>query len=228
MTQEPRRPSSPTRRQVLRAGALGAAGTAVLAACGKSAEDTGVSGAAPATTLVEPTVPTTEPSKDALSEDTAQRSTLASIELLVASVYTEQGPKLDGERAALAKRFASDHEAAARGIREIGEVDRLGYEPNKVLADNLVEPKIGTLIDAEAILTFMAQLESTLVATYITAAGVLTGVVQRQQMMTYGAACARRIGVLGPGDAGAPTDALFSLFDLVTADAYVGRPKEGA
>lgn len=212
-----------SRRAALRTGALGAAGAFFLAACGDRSP-TGLSGAAPQPTLVAPVVPTTQPSQEDLDEDIVQRSTLASIEELVASVYDAQGAKItDGELAAAATRFADDHRTAARTIRGLGKTNDQASAPNEVLKETLVDPRNDTLSSEEAIRAFMADLESALVATYINAVGVLTETDERQEMMYLGAAAARRIGVLAPGNAGAPEQPFFSLLDLVPADAYVGR-----
>lgn len=215
-----------SRRAALRTGALGAAATFFLAACGEDSP-TGLSGGAPPTTLVEPVVPTTRPSQAALDEDVVQRSTLASLEELVATVYDNQGLRItDGELAAVASRFADDHRTAARAIRGLGETNELASSPNEFIKVSLVDPRTDTLTDETAIRAFMADLESALAATYINAVGVITEVDERQEMMYLGAAAARRIGVLAPGAAGAPEEALFSLLDLVPADAYIGREED--
>lgn len=220
------RSAIPTRRALLRTGGLTALGAVFLAACGKEDEQVGLSGPAPSTTLVAPSVPTTEPTDAALTEDTVQRSTLVSIELLVAEVYEERGPKLDDpELKDAASRFAVDHRAAAAAIRQLGEVNEGANEPNEFLKTSLVEPKSDTLTDDDAVLAFMADLESALVATYLNAVGTLIEVDQRRAAMSYGAAAARRVGALRPGTGGAEGEAFYPLVDLVPADAFVGRPE---
>ncbi len=221
-------PRALDRRTLLRAGGFSALTAVFLAACGSDPEQVGLSGATPKPTLVEPTVPVTQPSQLALDEDTVQRSTLASMELLVADVYRTQGANLsEPTLAAASTRFALAHEAAAQAIRALGEVNDQAAAPNEYLRTNLVDPKLDTLDGDEAILAFMATLESALAATHLNAVGILTDIDQRTTVMSYGAAAARRVGAISPGGTGATDQALFSLLDLVPAEAYVGRAEEG-
>lgn len=222
-------PSTPTRRAVLRTGGLTALGAVFLAACGSSASDTGLSGARPSVTLVEPTVPVTAPSKVSLDEETVQRSTLASLELLVAQVYGDLGPDLDDpELVTAAERFALDHGNTASAIRNLGETNAQALMPNEYLQTRLVDPAKGSLNSEDARLTFLASMESALVATYLNATGIFYKAADRKAAMAYAAAAARRIGAIAPGTTGAPTDSLYPLNDLIPADAYVGRAAEGS
>lgn len=221
-------PWTTSRRGLLRAGGLGLLGATVLAACGPDNSPAGISGAAKTTTIVAPTIPATEPSELALAEDVVQFSTAASIELLVAEAYGTYGPKLStAELRSTAADFKTAHDAAATAIRRDTTVNDLAGQPNAGLKTNLVEPVAATLINDTAILAFMAALESTLVATYLNAVGILTGAAWRQRVMTFGAAGARRVAVLGGTPArGAPAEALYPLADLIPSSAFVGRAEE--
>lgn len=218
-----------SRRTVLRSGGLTALTAVFLAACGKEHEQLGRSGPAPSTTAVAPSVPATEPTESTLAEGVVQRSTLSSIELLVAKVYDDQGPKLgDTKLMDAAERFATDHRDAAKAIQGLGEVNDDADKPNEFLATELVDPKLGELTNPEAIREFMADLESSLVATYLNSLGILIDMDQRRTVMAYGAAAARRVGALRPGTGGADGEAFYSLLDLVPADAFVRGPEEAA
>lgn len=217
----------PTRRSLLRAGGLGLFATAFLAGCGKDEKAAGVSGLAATTTAVAPTVPGTEPTEVALDEDRVQLRTAQSVEVLVSDVYGRYGPRLaDAELRDAAFRFQTDHVAAARVLGEAGGETKESKQANAYLLSNVVEPAAGSLTDDVAIANFMADLESALTATYISAAGVLTDAGMRQQVMSFGAASARRVAVLGGGGQGlAPTESLYPVVDLIPGDAFLG-PKE--
>lgn len=219
-----------SRRTLLRTGALGVVGAAFLAACGKEDVQAGISGATGSTTIVPPTVPVTQPSELALAEDVVQLSTLASLEILVADTYSKFGPKLSTtELRDTAARFNDAHTQVAEYIRAEADVNDEASTANTYLSENLVDPVSGTLDDDDAILGFMGQLESTIVATCCNAAGILTQAEWRQRVMTFGAASARRAAVLaGPDGAGAPTVPLYPLDDLIPGDAFLGTPEEEA
>ncbi|HEX2576824.1 MAG TPA: hypothetical protein VHK88_10785 [Aquihabitans sp.] len=218
----------PSRRTVLRAGGLGLFGAAFLAACGNDEKIPGISGAVATTTLQPPTVPTTEPTEAALQEDVSQLSTAASVELLVAQVYDEHGGDLSTpELRQAATSFSDAHDAAARFIVSEGDVDEAASTPNEYLRTTLVDPTAPTLTDDTAILSFMAELESALAATYLNAAGLLTSAEWRQRAMSFGAASARRVGLLREPDlGGTPTEAFFPLVDLIPSEAYVAVVEE--
>ncbi len=226
-----------SRRQVLRAGGLGffgasflgAFGAASLAACGTEDTQAGISGAPRTSTTETPTVPTSAPSEVDLAEDAVQLGTAASVERLVAEVYGAHGPKLSTTalRAAAAD-YQSAHEAAAEYLLANGDVVDGAGRSNAYLQANLVDPVAPTLTNDTAILGFLGQLESTLVAGYLGAVGVLTSADWRQRVMTFGGAGARRVAVLaGSGDGSpedsAPTEALYPLVDLVPGEAFIGR-----
>jgi hypothetical protein len=215
---------APTRRTVLVTGAVGLAASAFLAACGKSDTNPGQSGTPISTTSTIPPVPTTEPSADALEMDQALFRTASSLELLVAETYGKWGPKLgDTELRSLAFRFQGDHTDAAAVFSEAStEEDERTDKPNEYLEENLVGPAADGLVDDGSILDLMAGLESTLAATYVTAAGTFTGTEWRQKVMTFGGASARRSALLANGGAGsAPEEALFPVNDLIPNAAYL-------
>lgn len=219
-----------SRRTLLRTGALGVVGAAFLAACGKDDVEAGISGSSGTTTLVPPTVPVTQPSALALAEDVVQLSTLASLQILVADTYSKFGPKLSTtELRATAARFNDAHTEAAEYILAEAEVNDGASTANPYLRENLVDPSSGILTNDDAILRFMGQLESTVVATCCNAAGILTEAEWRQRVMTFGAASARRAAVLaGPDGAGAPTEPLYPLDDLIPGEAFLGTAEEEA
>jgi hypothetical protein len=159
-----------------------------------------------------------------------QLQTARTLELLVVEVYDTYGPRLgDGEMRATAERFGADHTAAAEAFASLAPQTEESGRPNEFLVENMVEPIAGSLIDDQAILAFMGDLESALTATYITAAGILTAEQGRQQIMTYGGASARRVTVLAGGGAeAAPTDALYPLDDLIPGEAYLLSPTDAA
>lgn len=218
----------PTRRQVLRTGVLGAAAAAFLAAC-SDIEEGGQSGTPIATTSVPPTVPTTEPTADALDLDQTVLRTATSMELLAAEVYTTFGPQLTDEAwQGVATRFAADHTAASEIFREATASEKRISVPNAFLRDNLVTPVEELLQDDADLLDFFRDIESTLAATYVTAAGSFTTAEWRAQVSAFASASARRIGVLGNGGQGqAPTEALYPLADLIPNAAYLlNTPEE--
>jgi hypothetical protein len=228
-TTTPARPGT-TRRAALRVGGLGAFATAFLVACGKDDTQAGVSGLPATTTSLAPTVPTTVPTEAALAEDKAQLQTAQSVELLVASVYARYGPDLrDAELRDAAARFEADHTGIARVFGEAGGETEESRQPNAYLEENLVKPAVDGLRDDASIADFLASLESALVATYINATGILTEAEWRQRVMSYGAASARRLAVLGGGGQGeAPTEPMFPLRDLIPGEAYLGGVDEEA
>lgn len=217
----------PTRRALLRAGGVGLFAAAFLAACGKDDKAAGVSGLAATTTSVVPTIPVTEPTEVALDDDRAQLRTAQSVELLVSSVYGKYGPKLaDAELRDAAFRYQTDHDAAADVLGEAGGETEESKKANAYLQKNLVDPAADSLIDDVAIANFMADLESALTATYINATSILTESETRQLVMSFGAASARRVAVLGGGGRGmAPTESLYPVVDLIPGEAFLG-PKE--
>lgn len=228
-------PNTTSRRNLLRAGTLGVAGAFVLAACSDDTPDAGVSGPPTPTTDTPPTVPITVPNATAIENDAIQLRTLRSIELLAAEVYTKRtGDLKDSAMAATAARFGQAHEAAATFLSDaIDERDKDNIvddgTANAYLQANMVDPVDDQLIDDDAVLAFLGQLESTLAATYINAVGVFTTAEWRQQAMIFGAADARRVTVLanaGKGDY--PEDPVYPANDLVAGDAFLGPKKAEA
>jgi hypothetical protein len=219
------------RRAVLRGGGLGVLGAVFLAACGaEEGRQPGVSGSPTSTTETPPTVPAIEPTEVDIEEDNVQFQTARTVELLVADVYETYAPRIsDAEMRATAERFGADHTAAAEALAAGAPQTEESGRPNEFLIENVVDPIAGSLVDDQAILAFMDDLESALTATYIAAAGILTSEEDRQQMMTYGGASARRVTVLAGGGAqGAPTTALYPLEDLIPGEAYLLSPTDAA
>ena len=231
-------PEGTTRRTVLRAGGLGL-GAAFLAACSADIKSGGISGTPPSSTSIPATVPTTVPSAAALQGDATQLRTAASVELLVADVYTKYGPKLsDPAFVEHAARFAEDHAAAAEvylaGLDDAVAAEEAAAESsssttttepvaaNPYLMENFVDPAEPGLVDDASILNFLRAAESTIVANAINAVGVFTGPEWRQRSMAYGAAAARRVTVLdNAGQGSVPTSAFYPLTDLMPNDAFL-------
>lgn len=211
-----------SRRQALITGSVGVAAAAFLSACG-SGPQAGQSGTPTSTTLVAPTVPKKDPTAEALDEDITLLRTGSSLELLVAKVYGEYGDKLgDTALAAAAARFATAHEATARVFTSETPSAKQVTEPNKFLAENTIAPAEATLTSDEAIIALFHDLESTLAATYVDAAGTFTTAEWRARVMTFASASARRATVLANGGNGAvPEDAMYPLRDLIPGEAYV-------
>lgn len=219
-----------TRRQALVTGTVGAAATAFLASCSTlSASNTGRSGTPTTTTEVSPTVPVKAPTAAALDEDITLLRTGTSLELLVAKAYDTYGPKLDDPGwTAAAARFATDHTTTADAFRSETPPAKRVNEPNKFLQENTIDPVEETLTSDTAILGLFHDLESSLVATYVDAAGTFTTAAWRARVMTFASASARRVAVLGDnGDGAGPDEALYPLRDLIPSDAYVlATPKK--
>jgi hypothetical protein len=235
MTHEPTS-LTPSRRRVLQTATAGAA-AAFLAACTKARKEAtpkpGQSGTPAETTLVAPTVPTTEPSAEALEEDITLLRTGTSLELLAAEVYGELGPKLkDADWKAAAARFQADHQAAAEVFNHDTPPAKQIDKPNEYMQTEVVDPVMNDLKSSRDgdILDFFRTLESTLTATYVTAAGTFTSADWRYRVMTLGSASARRVGVLAnQGTGGTVSGGLYPVTDLISNDAYVeANPKKKA
>jgi hypothetical protein len=219
-----------TRRGLLRAGGLGLS-AAFLASCAKEITPGGISGTPASSTSTPATVPRKLPSEAALAADATQLRTAASVELLIADVYTKYGPKLtDAAFVEHAARFAEDHAAAAEayltGLEEAeadaGITDSEPVEPNPYLLENFVAPAEQGLVDDTSILNFLRASEATIAANAINAVGIFTTASWRQRTMSFGAAAARRITVLdNAGQGSVPTGALFPLTDLMPNDAFL-------
>lgn len=223
-------PHTTSRRSLLRAGSFAAAGAAVLAACSTDDRPVGISGKPAPATSTPPTVPPLEPTASQIADDQSQLHTLASVEALVAEVYTDHAANIaDPTLRSAAERFATDHASAAEAVSK-ASADQATPEPNEGLRIAMVDPIQGSLGTSENLLSFLRDLESTLTATYITAAGVLSGAGDRQLMLSYAAACARRVAVLGRGGQGeAPRSARFPMTDLIPGSAYLDlAPEEGS
>ncbi|MEO6988259.1 MAG: hypothetical protein ABI239_06390 [Aquihabitans sp.] len=220
---------SPTtsRRSLLKTSGLVAAGAAFMAACSPDHQKVGVSGEPAVPTSNPPTLPDAEPTAAVIAANQSQLHTLASVEALVAEVYGKNAAAItDGQLREAAVRFGQDHETAAKAIAA-ATIDKVAPPANEELRTAMVAPMQGLLNTQEHVLSFLADLESTLAATYITAAGVLTVASDRQLVMTYGAACARRVTVLGHGGEGEmPKTARFPTDDLIPGAAYLDLAAE--
>lgn len=217
-------PTGTTRRQLIRTGAFGAAAAAFLAACGTKADKSaGQSGVDPTTSIAAPEAPLPDVTEADLAFDTDLLRTATSLELLAAELYQEYGRLLDDEEwKATATRFAADHEATAAEFAAETPAEHRVDEPNQYLQENTVDPFVDQLTDDRTILNFFAALESTLVATYITAVSAYSQVEGRAQFAGFSEAAARRTAVMGNGGDGAPPDsALYPLQDLIPNEAYV-------
>ena len=220
--------STTSRRAFLRTAGLGAASAAVLAACARNHDVAGQSGLVTTPTSVAPTVPTTLPQEPTLRLEATQIRTAASLELLAAGIYQTHGPKFtDTALQDACARFVSDHNAAAAVFADNLPAGEDTPEPNQYVQENFVDPAQDTITDDASRADFLSTLESSLTATYITAAGIFTDAEWRQRIMTYGAACSRRSAMLGDGGQGSVVDsALYPLGDLISAKAYVLSPAE--
>lgn len=219
-----------SRRHALITGTVGAAAAAFLAAC-SSATEAGRSGTPTTTTEVAPTVPPKQSTEAALEEDVTLLRTATSLELLVAKVYDTYGPKLDDSAwMTTASRFSTDHASAAEVFTAATPAAKRVDKPNKFITENTIDPVEDTLNSDRAILGLFHDMESTLTATYIDAAGTFTEAEWRARVMTFASASARRATVLdNDGDGAAPQDPLFPLNDLIPGDAYVlAEPKKAA
>ena len=212
-----------SRRNLLRAGGLGVAGAAFLAACSKGDGEGGISGPPVSATSVPPTVPTTDPPQTALDADKVQLRTAQSVELLAVDVYGTYGPQLtSAEWRTTAERFKADHAATAKVYAAAATPTKQSSQPNEYLMDNFVGLAKEGLNDDTSILNFFASMESMITANCINATGIYTGADWRQQSMAFGAAAARRVSVLGDGGNGVvPDTALYPLVDLMPGDAYL-------
>jgi len=213
-----------TRRQLLRTGAIGAAATAFLAACGGGQKSpSGLSGIDPTTTLVTPTVPVLEPSQADLDYDTTVLRTATSLELVVAGAYAEFGTQLtDPALVATAARFGADHEANAEIFRLATPFSKRFEEPNTWVQENLIDSSASLMTNDRAILGLMEDLENMLAATLLDGVATATSGELRSSFGSIAAASARRSALLGAGGAGtAPSGALFANTDLISNDAYL-------
>ncbi len=222
-------PSPTSRRQVLRTTGIAAAAAAVLVACGKEADQAGLSGTPPVSTSTTPPVPTKPSSTEDLVMDTTLLRTGTSLELLAAKLYDDYGPKLEsGEWKQQAERFGEAHRNSAATFQASTAASKRVDKPNKYVLEQGIDPLTSTLTNDAAILSLFHDMESTIAATYVDATGIFTTAAWRARIMTFGAASARRATVLGNGGNGVnPTDALYPLTDLISNDAYVqAEPKK--
>lgn len=214
---------TPSRRSVLKIGGVGVFAAAFLSACSDD-EPVGVSGTPSPTTDVAPTVPQKDPTEAQLTEVQVQLHTLASVEALVASVYAEHASEItDPELAPHVGRFGADHTAAASAVAALSD-DGATPEPNAWLQENLVDPAADSLNTEENVQRFLRNLESSLAATYVNAMPEILEAEMRRTLMTFGAAAARRVTLLGDGEV--PEGAVYPSTDLISNDAFLGGEEE--
>ncbi len=222
-------PSPTSRRIVLRTAGISAAAAALLAACGKQAVQAGLSGPPAPSTSTTPAVPLKPRSTNDLLMDTTLLRTGTSLELLAAKLYDDYGPKLEAaEWKQQARRFGDAHRSAAVSFQASTAASKRIDKPNEYLQKNDIDPLASSLKSDDAILSLFHDTESTIVATYVAAAGTFSTAAWRARVMTFGSAAARRVTVLGNGGKGAnPTDSLYPLTNLISNDAYVlAEPKK--
>jgi len=219
-----------SRRQALRTAGIGAAATAFLAACGKKGGPAaGRSGTPTSTTAVAPAVPAKAPTTEDIAMDVTLLRTGTSLELLAAKVYDTYGPKLDDAKWSYAAALFSQHHTAAAGVfNNATPPSKRVSKPNKFVTENTIDPVAETLTTDDAILGLFHDIESTIAATYVSAAGTFTSATWRARVMTLGSASARRVTVLAnQGQGGRPEEAFYPLSDLISNDAYVlSEPKK--
>lgn len=210
---------TPSRRSVLKIGGVGVFAAAFLSACSDD-EPVGVSGNPSPTTEVPPTAKTREPTEAELAEVQVQLHTLASVEALVASVYADRAAEITNpDLVPHVLGFGADHTAAASAVAALTD-DGAAPEPNAWLQENLVDPAADSLNSEENVQVFLRNLESTLAATYVNAMTTLLDPEMRQTLMTFGAAAARRVTLLGDGEV--PEGAVYPSTDLISNDAFLG------
>lgn len=227
--------ATPTRRQLLRTGALGAAAAAFLASCSGGDDGTaGMSGTPGTEASVPPTVPPYTPKESDLANNQMLLRTSTSLELFAAMVYEEYGPKLTNEEwKTHAARFAVDHAAAADVFAEATDPAERIDEPNEWMITNSLEPVEPDLIDDSAILTYLQGVESSLTATYIATVGQWVDEDDQDEWRfnyaAYASAAARRDALLGnDGEGKAPTSALYPPTNLIPGEAYMVTPPSEA
>jgi len=221
-------PNTTSRRNLLKLGGLGVAGAALLAACGSDDLPPGISGSATPTSGPTPTVPKRQATEAQVEAAQLQLHTLASIELLVADVYDEHAAKIEhAELKPVVTGFAQAHRGAADALRGLTD-DGAEDQPNAELQRSMVEPRSTMLTNDRSRLSIFTDLESTLAATYIASVEVLLDGDTRQAIMTHGAACARRVTLLGgDGEGELPTHAVYPPTDLVSGKAILTPEGDG-
>lgn len=208
-----------SRRALLKAGGAGALTTAFLVACADD-KPAGVSGSPAPATSVPPTVPPKEPTKAQLLQAQVELRTLASVELAVAAAYDDQVSKIGDTT--LVSRFAAVHRDAAAALIQLTD-SRETVEANKVLQETVVAPAAAEIVDESGARHLLSSLESTLTATYIKAVQNMVDPSKREDLMSFGAAAARRSTFLSDG--AIPTEALFPSTDLISNNAYLTEEK---
>ena len=205
------------RRQFLKRGGLGLAGAAFLAACAKHVSPVAQSGTTvpPDSSTTAPQPPPLDRTPTDIDNDRVQLRTATSIELLTVDVYRQVQLYLSSTAAPLAQRFAVQHQTHARELQTLTErafgLSAAVDQPNSTLNDGYVKPAMAQLVsdattagsDATAqraaetaFVRFLADLETTGAATYVTALGILSLPTFRQPMGNLMALSARRATAL--------------------------------
>ncbi|MDQ6697991.1 MAG: ferritin-like domain-containing protein [Actinomycetota bacterium] len=224
---------APDRRSFLRIGGLTVAGAAVLAACSSDPKGSQSGTTLPETTTAVGTPSTGAPTTagpvtaDDRKTDLALLRTATSVELLAVAVYGKAEPLIkDADIRAAARLFASQHSEHAQQLqgatRETFGADKVYKQANAVLKKNLVDPVLPTLQSDTDIVKFAMSIEDSAAATYVTAAGALSGAKLRQAIMAIGGIEARHAAILaGVLHQSVPTASLWSTQDAVSSDAFV-------
>lgn len=210
--------SALTRRRFLLAGGATISFGALLAACGGSGgESSGIP--------VLGDTPTAQGLPDAPVTDVALLRTATSLEYNALFVYDAVASLLSGDAAALARRFASDHQAHADATAALTEQlgGRAFEKPNPRLQSIYVEPALALILGDESagvpatedpvadILVLAYALETLAGATYQAYVPLLNDKALRAAAMGIGEQEARHAAVLGSV---LNTDRLVSSFGL--------------
>lgn len=225
---------APDRRSFLRLGGATLAGSAVLAACGKSDTKGSQSGTTQATTSTSTGASTTlaatttaPPSEVDKAQDLTLLRTATSVELLAVAVYGQAAPLIkNADVLSAAKLFRSQHGDHAKQLqaatKESFGADKVYTKPNAVVKKNLVDPVLPTLKSDTDIVKFAIALENSAASTYVAAAGLLSAAALRQAIMAIGGVEARHAAILSSViKKSVPTDAFWTIKDAVSSDAFV-------
>lgn len=184
----------PTRRQVLRIGGFGIAGTAVLAAC------SGDDDAADDPPVGSPT--TTQPeTRSGPESDVVLVNTAISLEVLAVDAYRIAGERGLVTSAAVSEAFAmfQAHHAAHRDVL-VGLVEAAGgvpfTTPNPVVRVEIVDPGLQGAATEGDLVRLAHDIERASAQTYVWATGTLSTAELRGTAMSIGAVESRHAAVL--------------------------------
>jgi rubrerythrin len=186
----------PSRRDVLRIGGLGIAGSALLAACG--GDDGGDARTDPSTKNAPAATDELDPGPET---DRVLLNTALSLEVLAVDAYRRMGELGLVESASIRDAFAvfAAHHAEHRDVLA-GVVQAAGVEPflvpNPAVRVAFVDPALlGATVQGDLV-RLAHDLERAAAQTYVHATGVLSTVEQRGQAMAIGAVEARHAAIL--------------------------------